>query len=66
MRETWIGSGIYSTDLDRRISCESCLNEWDEVVYFDDTGVADEGFICPACQEIVFYFEDRREPKWQE
>lgn len=66
MRDTWIGSGINSTDEDRTIWCGSCDNEWDTVVYFDDTGVADEGFVCPACDEMVFYFEDKRDKRWEE
>lgn len=66
MRDTWIGSGIFSTDEDRRVECHTCLNEWDEVVYFNDNKVADEWYVCPACDEMVHYFEDRKEPAWHE
>lgn len=66
MRETWIGSGINSTEADRLIYCGSCLNEWEESVYFSDTGVADESYICPVCEETIQYFEDRRDKQWEE
>jgi hypothetical protein len=66
MRDTWIGSGIYSTDADRTLSCGVCNHEWDEVVYFNDSGVCDERYSCPKCYEYVYYFEDRREPTWEE
>lgn len=66
MRDTWIGSGVFSTDEDRTIECPACLFEWTESVYFNDNKVADEWYICPDCEEGVNYFEDKKEKQWHE
>ena len=66
MRATWIGSGISSQTLDRKLWCYDCKVEFDVEAFFDDSGVCDERYSCPKCYEYVYYFEDLREKQWQE
>lgn len=66
MRDTWIGSGIYSETLDRTIECNECDIEFTVESFFDDLGVCDERYTCPSCFEYIYYYEDRRDKRWEE
>ena len=50
MRNTWIGSGINSVEIEREFTCRSCHWEGEVVGYTDDYGSMLYA-VCPNCKD---------------
>lgn len=57
MRETWMGSGIFSDFKSFWVSCPECNADWQDDLFVDDWGHVDAELICYNCDhEFVFNY----------